>query len=394
MAAKDGVSFVGETESSRHDPRVRPHVEDWSEEFPGLRATTYLDSCAHGLLPRRARRAIEAHLDRWEREPSWAAWGEAVGRARRAFARLVNAREDEVAVQANATSGVAALMNALPAGAQRDRLVTLDMDFPTAPAVAERQRARGFRHEHLRGRAFARAGEWARALDGRTALACVPAVASFSGHRLDVGAFAREAHAHGVPLLVDAFQAAGTYPLDVRALDVDFLVTGVYKWLMAPAGLAFLYVKREHHERLQPTTSGWYALREPSSFDPLGPLAPDARRFEYGGPSVVACVAVAESIGLLLDVGLANVQARQARLVERVMEHARARKLEVLTPEAPEERAGIVTFRVPDLQRALDACAREKVMVNPRLGGIRASPHFYNEARDVDRLFEVLDAAA
>ena len=367
---------------------------DWSREFPGLTQTTYLNSCAHGLLPRRTRRALERHLDAWETSPDWDAWNAAIEEARRAFARLIGARDDEVAVQANATSGLAAVFNALPAGGARREILTCDLDFPTAPFLAERQKGRGFAHAHLRTEGGVLGVEdFRRALGPQTALACVPGVASFNGYRFDVRAFADAAHEAGAPLLVDHFQGAGTYPLDVRRAGVDFLVTGVYKWLMGPAGLGFLYVKREHHGLL-PTTSGWYGAKVPYSFDPMDELAPDARRFQYGGASVAGCVAAAESLKLLDEVGLAHVERHNRALVERVMAHARERKWEVLTPEPAEARASIVTFRVPDLQKALAACAREKVVVNSRLGGIRASPHFYNRAEDVDRMFEVLDAAA
>jgi len=361
-------------------------TSDWSSEFPGLQTSTYLNSCAHGLLPRRARRAIEAHLDRWEGAPDWGEWTASVDAARKAFARLIGAREDEIAVQANATSGIAAVMNTVPRG----RIVTLDVDFPTSGFVAQRQEARGVRHEHLRD-GVPRADTWATKAKG-AALACIPAVASFSGARLDVAGFASRAKEMDVPLLVDGFQAVGTYPIDVRRLDVDFLVTGVYKWLMAPAGLAFLYVRRDHHARL-PTTSGWYAAADAYAFDPLGELAPDARRYQYGGPSVVACAALVESLAILEEQGLAAVEAHNRALIDRIIEHCHTRKLEMLTPEAPEERASIVTFRVPDLARALAACERGRVAVNTRLGGLRVSPHFYNTAADVDRLFAVLDAA-
>ena len=364
---------------------------DWSREFPGLDATTYLNSCAHGLLPVRARRAVEAHLQRWTDEPDWGPWTDEVEKARRAFARLIHAEPDEVAVHANASSAIAAAQSTFqPSGARRD-IVTVDLDFPAAPAIAERQRERGMGHVHVRTRGgHVTADEWKRNLSDRTALACIPAVASFNGYKLDVAAFARAAHEKGVPLLVDAFQALGTYDVDVKRLDVDFLVSGVYKWLLGPAGLAFLYVKREHHGRV-PMTTSWQGAADPYSFDPLGPLAPDARRYQGGGPSVIGAVAATASLDLLHEVGIANVERRNAELIARIQREADARKLEVLTP--PRERASILTFRVPDLQRALDACAREKVVVNSRLGGIRVSPHFYNRDRDVDRLFAVLDSA-
>ncbi|HWH08605.1 MAG TPA: aminotransferase class V-fold PLP-dependent enzyme, partial [Candidatus Thermoplasmatota archaeon] len=352
---------------------------DWSQEFPGLARTTYLNSCAHGLLPVRTRRAVEAHLQRWTEEPDWDAWGQEVERARRAFARLIHAAPDEVAVHANASGGIAAVMGAFQPGARRE-VLTLDLDFPAAPALAERQRERGMAHRHVRvpgGRILA--DEWRRHLSPETALACVPAVASFNGYRLDLPAFVRAAHDAGAPVLVDAFQALGTFDINVKEIDIDFLVSGVYKWLLGPPGIAFLYVKREHHGRV-PLTASWQAAAEPYAFDPLGPLAPDARRYQSGGASVAGAVGAAASLDLIHEVGLSAIERRNARLVARIQEEAEARKLEVLTPP---ERASIVTFRVPDLARALAACAREKVVVNPRLGGIRVSPHFYNGERDV-----------
>lgn len=361
---------------------------DWSREFPGLGQGTYLDSCAHGLLPLRARRAIEAHLDVWASSPDWGAWGDAVERARRAFADLIHADPADVAVQANASTGIASVMNALRPGARRG-IVTLDLDFPTSGFLAERQKTRGFEHVNARTSAgHIGVDAWRKHLGPETALAIVPAVASFNGYRLDVGAFARAAHDEGVPLLVDAFQAAGSYDIDVRRLDVDLLVSGVYKWLLGPTGIAFLYVKREHHALL-PTTSGWHAAREPYAFDPMGELAPDARRFQYGGTGVLAAVGAAASLDLVREVGVDAIERRNAALVARIQREADARKFEVLTPP---ERASILTFRVPDLARALAALQREKVAVNSRLGGIRVSPHFYNREEDVDRLFSVLDA--
>jgi selenocysteine lyase/cysteine desulfurase len=364
---------------------------DLAAEFPGLAQSTYLNSCAHGLLPARTRRAIEAHLQRWTDAPDWNAWNAEIDAARAAFARMIHARPDEVAVLSNASSATSAVMSGFQPG-ERDELVTLDIDFPASPELAERQRARGFRHTHVR-EGLLRADDFRRHVSRKTALACIPYVASFTGYKLDVPAFAEAAHAAGAPILVDAFQAAGTIDVDVRKGDVDFLVTGVYKWLMAPAGLAFLYARRDHHSRL-PTTAGWQALAEPYSFDPLGPLAPDASRYQQGAPSVLGCVAAQSSLGLLMDVGLDHVAKKGRALVERVMDEARARKCEVLTPPDPADRASIVTFRVPHVERALAALERANVIVNPRLGGIRVSPHFYNSERDVERLFAVLDGVA
>jgi selenocysteine lyase/cysteine desulfurase len=302
-----------------------------------------------------------------------------VDAARAAFAALIHARPDEIAVVSNASEGISAVMSSLRTAGRRE-ILTTDLDFPAAPTLAHRQEARGFRHVHAPLERYRPSGE--------TALACVPAVASFTGRRMDVPAFVKAAHDAGAPLLVDAFQAAGTFDIDVRRWDVDFLVTGVYKWLMAPAGLAFLYARRDHHGRV-PLNAGWQALADPFTFDPAGALAPDARRYQSGGPNALACAGAAASLDLLQEVGLARVERHNGALVDRVIGMADARKWEVLTPR--DAHASIVTFRVPDLEKALETLARANVVVSSRLGGIRVSPHFYNAAEDVDRLFAALD---
>jgi selenocysteine lyase/cysteine desulfurase len=305
-----------------------------------------------------------------------------VERARHAFAKLIGAKDDEVAVQSNASTAISAVVSTLRLGV-RDAIATTALDFPTAPYIAQRQRERGFRHVY---------GARLPEVGATTALACLPVVVSFQGERLDVAGFTRSAHNQGALVLADAFQALGTQPIDVRKLDVDFLVSGVYKWLMGASGLAFLYVKREHHGRV-PMSGGWLAGADPYSFDPLQEPAPDARRYQYGGPSAIACAGLPASISLLDDIGLGAIEKHNAALVGEIVRRADECKWEVPTPRDPGRRGSIVTIRPPDVERALAACAREKVAVSPRMGGIRVSPHFYNDITDVDLLFEVLDRA-
>jgi len=67
------------------------------------------------------------------------------------------------------------------------------------------------------------------------------------------------AHERGALVLVDAYQAIGTMPIDVHALGVDLLVAGALKYLLASAGLGFLYCRRDLVEQLRPTATGWFA---------------------------------------------------------------------------------------------------------------------------------------
>ncbi len=112
-----------------------------------------------------------------------------------------------------------------------------------------------------------------------------------NGYRLDVAALAALCRERGAYLMLDDYQRTGTAPLDVHALGVDFLVTGALKYLLGPAGLAFLYVRRDLIERLEPLSTGWFGRVNPFAFS-LDPLdwAASARRFETGTPPVPTCL--------------------------------------------------------------------------------------------------------
>src|SRR3569623_99593 len=129
---------------------------------------------------------------------------------------------------------------------------------------------------------------------GPNATACqasfaAPLVANANGALLDVERVIAAAHDVGAIVVLDAYQAAGIVPIDVRALDVDALVSGTNKWLSsAGMGLAFLYVRRSLANRLAPAFPGWFAHEDPLAYADLFVPAHGARRFEQGAPAVEA----------------------------------------------------------------------------------------------------------
>jgi len=360
--------------------------------FPSLERQTYLNSCAHGAQSVRARAAANAFLDSWEAGADWAAWTALVDEARREFARFIGADVEEVALTANASSAISSIASALGFPHDRRTVLTTDLDFPTAPYIWREQEPRGARIEHLKAEGgVLRPDTLARHVTPGTRVVSIPHVASFNGFRLDVKAMADAAHAQGALVMVDGFQAAGTMPIDVHALDVDFYVTGVYKWLLGTAGVAFLYVRKDLHAALRPTVGGWLAQEVPYNFDPFAPPAPDARRYQYGGTSIIGARIAMEGLRLLTEVGLRNVEAHNRGLCNHLLDACDARGFEVLSSRESGDRSSIVTFRVPRLQETLAALQSAGVVVNSRLNGIRVSPHFYNTPAEVERLFEVID---
>ncbi len=108
--------------------------------------------------------------------------------------------------------------------------------------------------------------------------------------------------------MLDDYQDCGTRPIDVKAMNLDFFVTGTLKYLLGPPGLAFMYVRKELISSLVPTITGWFAQTNPFAFDPkVIDLSPTARRFESGSPSVPNVYAAVPGFQLLQEIGMENV---------------------------------------------------------------------------------------
>jgi selenocysteine lyase/cysteine desulfurase len=361
--------------------------------FPIFEEHVYLNSCSQGALGLPVQAALEEFMTSWHRQGNpWELWCERMDELRAEFAGLINAEPDEVAVTFSASTAAGALASALD-WSERPRVVTSDFDFPTMGHVWLAQRARGAEV------AFARAAgdrlppeAFEAEVDGRTRLVATSHVCYRNGFKTDLAALAELAHAHGAPLLVDAFQSLGAEPIDVKAVGVDALVTGTLKYLLGTPGVAFLYVRRELAERLAPTDTGWFGQADPFAYDVHRlDYAPGARRFQSGSPPVPAVYAALAALRLLRGVGLDAVRDHVRRLADLAIAGLRRRGLDVMTPDDPARRGPLVMVRCRDVQVLLDRLAERGVLCSTREGALRVSFHHYNSEADVAALLSGLD---
>ena len=201
---------------------------------------------------------------------------------------------------------------------------------------------------------------------------------------------ARLAHERGALVVLDAYQAVGTCPLDVRELDVDFLAAGVLKYLLGSAGLAFCR-RGAVCERLWPTATGWFADKNIFEMDitDYSP-APTARRFQSGTPPVPAIYAGIAGIELMQEIGVADTREHVTALNERLIEGIDELGARVAHSPSPERRGALVCVRstdAPQLVRALDG---EGIVTSDRDGNLRISAHAYNSVDDIDDVLAAL----
>ena len=354
--------------------------------FPIFERLVYVNSCSQGALSDAVRAAYDDYLTGWDdRGAPWDYWVERAEAARTAFARLVGAGPDEVAVTTSLSAGVSALASAF-SFEERPRVVVTDFEFPTIGQIWHAQERRGAEVVHVPAEGVEIPLErFDAAIDERTALVAITAVCYRNGARLPVEEIVELAHARGALVLLDAYQAIGTYPIDVRELGVDFLGAGVLKYLLASAGLGFLWCRPGLIEGLSPTQTGWFADRNIFEMDvhDYSP-SPTARRFESGTPPVPAIYAGVAGIELIEELGIAETRAHVNGLNERLIAGVDELGGVVVTPRSRERRGALVCVRSTDSPALVAALAADGIVTSERDGNLRISPHAYNVESDVD----------
>jgi selenocysteine lyase/cysteine desulfurase len=228
----------------------------------------------------------------------------------------------------------------------------------------------------------------AKLVDRNTVAVCVSHVQYATGHRLDPAKLADIAHAHGALLVLDATQSAGVVPLDVRTAKLDVVLSSAYKWLCGPFGAAFCYLHPEIWPRFEPPFVGPRSTVDPFAFDATQiPLAASARRMEYSTVAYAAGLGMASAMDYLLNLGIDRILAHDLRLTSRLMDGLEALGGGLVTPRAPERRAGVLAARFAEFP-SNEIVARLRtagIVCASRLGAVRFSPHIYNDDKDVER---------
>ncbi len=366
------------------------------DHFPILAHTTYLNACSHGALSREVEAAYHSYLARrHELGADWDGWVALQEELRALFARLIGADADEVAITTSASAGLDSLVSALAPTPDRNVVVLSDYEFPTVGQIWHAQMPRGFRIRRVREEPDHRIPleRFEEAIDERTAVVSIAHVCYRHGGVNAVRRIADLAHAHGAIVVLDAYQALGQIPIDVRTLGVDVLIGGALKYLLASAGLGFLYVRRELISRLSPIITGWFAQADIAAMDPWHhEPAPTARRFETGTPPVPNLYAGKAGLELVLELGVERIAAAIAVLTDTLIEGLQDMGAAIATPLGAGEHGALIAVKAQDEAALVARLKQQRIVTSSRDGNLRISPHFYNTQDDITRLLTALAA--
>ncbi|MBE3096412.1 MAG: aminotransferase class V-fold PLP-dependent enzyme, partial [Planctomycetes bacterium] len=333
--------------------------------------------------------------------------------ARPEAARLIGAEIDEIALVESTTDALSIAARAIPIE-PGDNILVPDLEFLQVP-LAWRQ-APPDRAPEIRlvpsSQGMLPVSAFAERMDARTRVVVLSSVQWSNGFRADLAALGRLCRDRDLLLVVDAIQQLGAIGLDVRQTPADIIACGGHKWLNAPFGAGFMYVRRGVWDRLTPPCSGylgvmpppggWGAYFQTPSISPLQPVTfwPDARRFETGGTSnYPGAIGLAASLRMINELGPARIETHVRALTDHLIRGLQSLPVEVVTPVEPAHRSGIVAFSVGteavDNVALMDYLLDRRILVSVRytsgVGGVRVSCHFFNSLDDLDRLLNAVE---
>ncbi len=363
----------------------------WRSEFPILERTTYLISNSLGAMPRRVYDCVREYAESWATRGvrAWEeTWWELAAKVGDQIGALVGAAPGSISLHQNVTLTQAVITSCFDFEPPRNKVVLVDMEFPSILYFYLEQQRRGARVEIVRSEdgISIPLDALLAAIDEQTLLVPVSLVLFRSACIQDARAIIERAHRVGAHVVLDCFQAVGTVPVDFRALGVDFAVGGVLKWLCGGPGVAYLCVRPDLRSKLEPTLTGWLAHKRPFEFE-VGPIdrVDGAYRFLNGTPQIPALYACQPGLEIIAQAGVEQIRAKSIRQTQRLVDGALGRGWRVNTPRNPAERGGTVSIDCPHAREVMQELVRRDILVDYRPNaGIRLSPHFYNRDEEID----------
>jgi selenocysteine lyase/cysteine desulfurase len=351
----------------------------------------YLNSCSQGALSDAVQAGLEDYVASWHEQGSpWETWMNRYEEARTAFAQFINASPDQVAIVTSASAGINSVASALNFR-ERKKVVMGEFEFPTMGHVWLGQRVRGAEVQFVKAEGNCiPAVNYEKMIDRNTSIVPLTHICFKNGFRSEVSAVTQIAHRSGALVMLDDYQDCGTRSVDVKALDLDFFVTGTLKYLLGPPGLAFMYVRKELISSLVPAVTGWFAQTDPFTFDPQHiDLSPTARRFESGSPPVPNLYAAVPGFELLREIGMEYVAGHIKRLTQSLLRCAHDLGIRAKTPA--DSVGPLVVLQCKDSTLLVQKLAENDIVASNRHDGLRISFHVYNTMDDVKAVADVLE---
>jgi len=316
---------------------------------------------------------------------------------KQSLATLINAQSaDEIALLKNTSEGLSIIAKGIN-WQVGDNIVISDQEFPSNFIVWDALQREGIELRIADINCANPEQAIIDKIDSNTRLLSISAVQYATGLRMDLPQLGRACKAHDSLFCVDAIQQIGAIQFDVQAINADFVVADGHKWMLGPEGLALFYCKQSSMQQLKLQQFGWHMVDDLSDFNAMQNWQPasNARRFECGSPNTLTIHALHASVSLLLELGMAQVESSVLANVQSLIRlFGSLNDVSILSPQTTAQHAGIFTFKKHgvDNQKLYESLVHKGAVCALRGGGIRFSPHFYNQTKEFEQLTHWVEA--
>lgn len=377
--------------------RYTDELLKWRDEFPILQKSTYLISNSLGAMPRGVYEKMKEYADSWANlgVKAWQeSWWELSLTTGNLIAPLIGAGLNEITMHPNVSLIQSIIISSFKFEGKRNKVIYTDLEFPSDMYVyLKLAKSKGAKIQIIKSEdGFTPSTEkLIETIDENTLLVPVSHVLFKNAYKMDIKSIVKKAHSVGALVVLDAYHSVGTVEVDVNELGVDILMGGVLKWLCGGPGGAFLWVKQELREKLEPEVTGWLAHINPFAFEKEMKYTNSAYRFMNGTPTIPSFYAAQEGPKIINKIGIDKIRSKSIHQTGIIIEKAESADYKINTPKDPNLRGGTVSIDMPNSFEISKKLSNKNIMIDFRPGtGIRIAPHFYNTDEEIDILFDAI----
>lgn len=310
--------------------------------------------------------------------------------------KLLGAADNTVVPMQNATRAMAAVASCFEYPDHKNEIILSDQEFTTSYAFWKQQERLGADITVVTSDPpDPPTQQLIDAINSNTFLVATCHAYFQTGGVLDPEPIINTAHNNDAYVLLDGYQAAGTIPVDMEDLNVDFYVGGSHKWLCGGAGAGYLYVRPDLIAEMKPRLTGWFGLDNPLSFsvhqNAPEHLNPGVNRFLGGTSNIPGLYAAIQGITTVCDIRPERINERNRIFTEELITRAKEHNFSIHSPANFEKRNGTVCIQVNNPEAITKELGNRDIIVDYRPeAGIRVSFHFYNNQDDLEHFWEAL----
>ncbi len=371
-------------------------MKTYRNEFPVVNNLIYLNHAGVSPIPLRSKNRMCEFIT------SINEWGatdfnsrkEIITSARQTGAEMLGCKTTEVGFVKSTTHGIILCARGVPFK-PGDNVIIPENEFPAnvVPWLALRKHGVDIRFVPEKQKRIS-VDDIKNLADKNTKVVSVSFVEFSTGFRNDIKAISEFCHDNSIIFVVDAIQATGLIPYNVKELGVDFMSMDSHKWLLGPEGIGYFYANEDSIDKIENIFEGWLSMANFLDFLNYDqPRKKDASKFEEGSPNFIGLCGMQKSSELLLEAGIENIYNHVQKLLDYFSEKIQSKGYEIISPrDSDSERSGILCFNKPGefMEEIFKKLSSNNIITALRSGAIRISPHFYNTLEEIETVIDLL----